>query len=89
MDKLEAEIARLRGKLQYQELTGKEEPFGSSTPSSKEFVKKNSDDEKANKEKKKEIIEVADPDLCTECGADLIGSGYRKGIAQSVCCGQI
>lgn len=42
IDRLEVQIASLRGRLRYQERSGKEAPFGSSTPSSKILVKPNS-----------------------------------------------
>ena len=46
IDKLEAEVARLKDKLRYQERTAKEGFFGSSTPSSKMPVKPNTLEER-------------------------------------------
>ena len=46
IDQLQAENQRLRAKLRYQERTAKEEPFGSSTPSSKRLFKRNSLEER-------------------------------------------
>ena len=46
IDRLETEVQRLRAKLRYQERTGKEGPFGSSTPSSKIPIKPSSLEER-------------------------------------------
>lgn len=42
IDRLQAENARLKDRLRYQERTAKEAPFGSATPSAKRIVKANS-----------------------------------------------
>jgi hypothetical protein len=42
IDRLEEQVASLRSKLRHQERSGKETPFGSSTPSSKILLKPNS-----------------------------------------------
>ena len=46
IDRLEAEVERLRGKVRYQERTAKEGPFGASTPSSKIPIKPSSLEER-------------------------------------------
>ena len=49
IDKLEAEVKRLKEKLRYQERTAKEGYFGSSTPSSKKPIKENASEEEKKK----------------------------------------
>jgi len=49
IDRLEERIASLEARLRYQERKGKEEPFGSSTPSSKQHIKASTDEEKRKK----------------------------------------
>jgi transposase len=49
LDRMEAELRRLRDKLRYQERTAKEGPFGPSTPSSKIPIKPSSLEERQNR----------------------------------------
>ena len=49
IDRLQAEIVRLKAKLRYQERTAKEGPFGSSTPSAKVPLKANTPPEAAQR----------------------------------------
>ena len=50
IDKLEERLARVEAKLRYQERTALEKPFGASTPSSKELVKPNTEEEKERRQ---------------------------------------
>ena len=49
IDRLQAENARLRAQLRYQQRTAKEAPFGSSTPSSKVLLKANTPTENSQR----------------------------------------